>query len=56
MIRRVCFCGVELGPPIDDGQDRVIYSHGYCERHYDEAMLQIKNEFAELPADGVRTA
>jgi len=56
MTRRICcVCGASLGPPIDDGRDQVVDSHGYCERHFDEAMLQIKNELAELPADGARS-
>jgi hypothetical protein len=57
MIRRICMvCGVEHSPPIDDGRPGAVESHGYCERHYDEAMLALKDEFAELPADGARAA
>lgn len=56
ILRECCVCGVSLGAPIDDGADGVRVSHGYCERCSDEAMLQIKSQFAELPADGVRAA
>lgn len=50
MTRRICcVCGIEHAPPIDDGRDEVVDSHGYCERHYDEIMLQIKEQFADLP-------
>jgi hypothetical protein len=55
MTRRICcVCGIQYGTK-DDGRDEVVDSHGYCERHFDEVMLQIKNEFAELPADGARS-
>jgi hypothetical protein len=54
ILRQCCCCGVSLGAPIDDGVDRVSVSHGYCERHYDDAMLQLQSQFAELPADGMR--
>ena len=56
MTRRICcVCGIEHAQPIDDGRDEVVDSHGYCERCHDAVMLQIKNEFAELPADGSRS-
>lgn len=56
MIRSVCMiCGVEYGIK-EDGSEGVRDSHGYCQRHYDEAMIAIQNEFAELPADVMRTS
>jgi hypothetical protein len=52
MIRSVCcVCGIQYGTKFD-GRSEVRDSHGYCERHYDEAMVQLKGQFAELPADG----
>lgn len=56
MIRSVCMiCGVQYGTK-EDGSEGVRDSHGYCQRHYDEAMIAIQNEFAELPADVMRTS
>ena len=55
MTRRICcVCGIQY-VTIDDGRDEVVDSHGYCERCHDAVMLQIKNEFAALPADGARS-
>jgi hypothetical protein len=71
MTRRICcVCGIQYGTK-DDGRDEVVDSHGYCERHFDEVMMQIaemlpvgrvrteylerKEMFAELPADGSRS-
>ena len=45
-----CVCGIQYGTR-PDGQSEITESHGYCERHYDEAMANIKAQFAELPAD-----
>jgi hypothetical protein len=51
MIRSVCsVCGIQYGSR-SDGLSEVIYSHGYCELHYDEAMANIKSQFDELDAD-----
>ncbi len=50
MTRRICcVCGIQYGETAD-GRAEVVDSHGYCERHYDEIMLQIKEQFADLPA------
>lgn len=51
ILRECCCCGVSLGAPIDDGVDGVRVSHGYCEKDYDEAMVQLRGQYAELPAD-----
>jgi hypothetical protein len=51
MIRSVCcVCGIQYGTK-PDGMDGVRDSHGFCQRHYDEAMANIESQFAELPAD-----
>jgi hypothetical protein len=51
MIRSVCcVCGVQYGTK-PDGQDGVLDSHGFCQKHYDEAMAAIESQFAELQAD-----
>jgi hypothetical protein len=51
MIRSICMiCGIQYGTK-PDGRDAVSDSHGLCERHYDEAMANIKAQFADLPAD-----
>jgi hypothetical protein len=52
VIRSVCcVCGRIYGTK-PDGRSDVRDSHGYCERCFDETMLNIKSQFAELPADG----
>ena len=52
MITRICCCcPAELGPPIDDGKTETTYSHGFCQKHYDEQMASINAQFAELSAD-----
>ena len=56
MIRSVCqICGIQYGTK-DDGQPEVRDSHGFCQRHYDEALAAIETQFAELPADRARGA
>lgn len=51
MIRSMCcVCGIQYGEK-QDGQSGVRDSHGFCQRHYDEAMANIESQFAELPAD-----
>ena len=51
MIRSICcVCGIQYGTK-PDGQEQVLDSHGFCQRHYDEAMAAIESQFAELPAD-----
>lgn len=51
MTRRVCcVCGHVLGWR-EDGHEAVIDSHGYCERCYDEQMLEIKTALPDYPAD-----
>jgi len=55
MIRSVCcVCGAVYRTK-EDGREDWRDSHGYCESHYDEVMLSIKTEYAELPADGARS-
>jgi len=51
ILRECCCCGVSLGEPVDDGLDGSSVSHGYCQKHYDEAMVQIQSQFADYPAD-----
>ena len=51
IIRICCCCPTELGPPIDDGNEQTTYSHGFCQRHFDEQMANMESQFAELPAD-----
>ena len=51
IIRICCCCQAELGPPIDDGKEQTTYSHGFCQRHFDEQMANMDRQFAELPAD-----
>ena len=54
MIRSVCcVCGIQYGEK-PDGQVEVRDSHGFCQKHYDEAMAAIEMQFADLPADGAR--
>ena len=51
MIRSVCcVCDKVYGLKFD-GLAEVRDSHGYCERHYDEEMIKLKSQYAELPAD-----
>jgi hypothetical protein len=51
MTRRVCcVCNIQYGN-VDDGLEAVVDSHGYCERCYDEAMLAIRSQFPDYPAD-----
>jgi len=52
MIRSVCCVCEAVYRTKDDGRQSVVDSHGYCERHYDEAMLDVKSYFAELSATG----
>lgn len=49
--RACCVCGSELGPPIDDGKPETVVSHGYCQRHFDEAMMEARGMLDELPGD-----
>ena len=51
IIRICCCCPTELGPPINDGKEQTAYSHGFCQRHYDEAMSNLNSQFAELRGD-----
>lgn len=54
MIRSICcVCNIQYASK-DDGQAEVLDSHGFCQRHYDEAMANINSQFAELPADMAR--
>jgi hypothetical protein len=51
MIRSICcVCGIQYGTK-PDGRQEISDSHGFCEQHHDEAMANIKSQFAELPAD-----
>ena len=51
MTRRVCcVCDKFMGWK-EDGRAEVLDSHGYCERCYDEAMINIKSEYPDYPAD-----
>lgn len=51
MLRRMCcVCGREMGWR-EDGHEAVVDSHGYCERCYDEQMLEIKTALPDYPAD-----
>lgn len=51
MIRSVCsVCGYVYRTR-DDGQAEVMDSHGYCQKHYDEAMIEIRAMQAELEPD-----
>jgi hypothetical protein len=51
MIRSVCcVCGIHYGTK-PDGRAEVLDSHGFCQKHYYEAMANIESQFAELPAD-----
>lgn len=51
MIRSVCcVCGHVYGTRID-GQAEVRDSHGYCQKHYDEAMIEARGPLAELEGD-----
>jgi hypothetical protein len=53
-IRSVCcVCGIQYGTK-PDGLAEVRESHGFCQKHYDEAMANIESQFAELPADLAR--
>jgi len=49
--RACCVCGDSLGPPIDDGKSELVVSHGYCQKHFDEAMLEARGTLAELEGD-----
>lgn len=54
MIRSICcVCGIQYGTK-PDGRTEVLDSHGFCQRHYDEAMANIEAQFAELQADRAR--
>ncbi len=51
MIRSVCcVCGCVYGTK-EDGKPEVMDSHGYCQKHYDEAMIEMRSWFAEIDAD-----
>lgn len=51
MLRSVCcVCGYVYGTK-DDGQNEVLDSHGYCQKHYDEAMIELGATLAELEPD-----
>jgi tetraacyldisaccharide-1-P 4'-kinase len=45
-----CVCQRQYGTK-EDGLETVMDSHGYCERCHDEAMLAMRSEFADYPAD-----
>lgn len=50
MIRSICcVCGIQYGTK-HDGRHEVLDSHGFCQKHYDEAMAAIESQFADLPA------
>lgn len=51
MIRSVCCVCDKIYGTKPDGRHEVSDSHGYCERCYDEAMLQLNSQFAEYPSD-----
>jgi hypothetical protein len=51
MLRVICcVCKIQYGTK-PDGRTEVLDSHGFCQRHYDEAMAAIESQFSELPTD-----
>ena len=51
MIRSVCaVCGYVYSLN-DDGRPEVMDSHGYCQKHFCEAMTEINTQFPDYPAD-----
>ena len=51
MIRSVCsVCGYVYRTQ-DDGKPGVMDSHGYCQKHFDEAMLEMQATLVELEPD-----
>jgi hypothetical protein len=53
IVRECCVCGSSLGNSIDDGRPDVVVSHGYCQKHFDEAMIEMRATLAELEPDRV---
>lgn len=51
ILRECCVCGSSLGESIDDGRTDVVVSHGYCQKHFDEAMIEARGTIAELEGD-----
>ena len=56
MIRSICsVCKIQYGEK-PDGRDEVSDSHGYCQRHYEEAMADIERHFAAMQQAEARRA
>jgi len=52
MILRICMtCGIETGPPIDDGKAEVDVSHTYCQACGALVLADLDRQFAALPPD-----
>jgi hypothetical protein len=48
MIRSICsVCKIQYSTK-QDGRAEVSDSHGYCQRHYEEAMANIERQFAGM--------
>ena len=45
-----CVCGIQYGTKEPNSPGNAI-SHGFCQRHFDEAMANLDRQFAELPED-----
>ena len=56
MIRSICsVCKIQYGTK-PDGRSEVSDSHGYCQRHYEEAMADIERQFAAMQQAEARRA